>query len=238
MKHFDIYPESLRDRPLSQSLSEEPTIHDGCIIVDSDIGAWTEIGRNTLMMESSFGDYSYTAGDVDMIYTEVGKFCSIAARVRINPGNHPMERVTQHHMTYRRKAFGFAETDDAEFFEWRRAHRCVIGHDVWVGHGAIIMPGVSIGAGAVIGSGAVVTKNVEPYQIVVGIPAHPVRKRFSDDIIAQLLQIAWWDWDRQTLEARFDDFYNMDIFIEKYGSKQLPANTLSEDRQDRQRLAE
>ena len=166
----------------------------------------------------SIGDYSYTAGDDDMIYTEIGKFCSIASNVRINPGNHPMHRVTQHHMTYRRREFGFAETDDVEFFEWRRAHRCVIGNDVWIGHSATIMPGVCIGTGAVIGSGAVVTKDVEPYQIVVGVPARPIRKRFSDEIIAQLLDIAWWDWDRATLEARFEDLYDMDAFIAKYGT--------------------
>jgi phosphonate metabolism protein (transferase hexapeptide repeat family) len=233
MKHFDVYPESLKERRLGgKQLGEEPTIHEDCIIVDSEIGAWTEIGRRTMMIESSFGDYSYTAGDVDLIYTEVGKFCSIASHVRINPGNHPMHRVTQHHMTYRRKAFGLGESDDAEFFEWRRAHKCVIGHDVWIGHGAIIMPGVQVGTGAVIGAGAVVTKAVEPYQIVVGVPARPIRKRFPDTVIAQLLQIAWWDWDRSTLEARFDDLLDLDGFIQKYGQTE---HTLSGDGQ---RLAE
>jgi phosphonate metabolism protein (transferase hexapeptide repeat family) len=219
MKRYDVYPESLRARQ-GKALSAEPTIHDGCIIIDSEIGAWTEIGQGTTMIESSFGDYSYTAGDVDMIYTEVGKFCSIASDVRVNPGNHPMHRVTQHHMTYRRRAFGFADSDDAEFFEWRRSHKCVIGHDVWIGHGVTIMPGVSIGTGAVIGSGAVVTKNVEPYQIVVGVPAQPKRKRFSDDVIAQLLHIAWWDWDRAALAARFDELNDVDAFIKRYGQQQ------------------
>ncbi len=222
MPHYSIYPESLGGHP-SIPLGEAPTIHDGCMIVDSEIGAWTEIGRGTMMIESSLGDYSYTAGDVDMIYTEVGKFCSIASNVRINPGNHPMHRVTQHHMTYRRKAFGFGETDDTEFFEWRRAHKCVIGHDVWVGHGVTIMPGVSIGTGAVIGSGAVVTKDVAPYTIVVGVPAKPIRKRFSDAVIASLLQIAWWNWDRATLEARFDDLNDVDAFIERYGGPNANA---------------
>jgi phosphonate metabolism protein (transferase hexapeptide repeat family) len=217
MKHFDVYPESLKEIRFGKSLSEEPTIHDDCVIVDSEIGAWTEIGRGTMIIESSVVDYIYTAGDVDMIYTEVGKFCSIASHVRINPGNHPMQRVTQHHMTYRRKEFGFAETDDTDFFEWRRSHRCVIGNDVWIGHSATIMPGICIGTGAVIGSGAVVTKDVEPYQIVVGVPARPIRKRFSDEIITQLLDIAWWEWDRATLEARFEDFYDMDTFIARYG---------------------
>lgn len=205
------------EKPLPQGLREEPTIQEGCAIYNCDLGVWTEIGRNSRLIETSIGDYSYTDRDADMIYTQVGKFCSIASYVRINPGNHPMQRVTQHHMTYRRRQFGFSETEDDAFFEWRRAQRCVIGNDVWIGHGVTIMPGISIGTGAVIGSGAVVTKDVEPYQIVVGVPAHPIRKRFSEEVITQLLDIAWWDWDRATLEARFEDFYDMDTFIAKYG---------------------
>jgi phosphonate metabolism protein (transferase hexapeptide repeat family) len=150
------------------------------------------------------------------LYTEVGKFCSIASHVRINPGNHPMERVTQHHMTYRRREYGFSDHDDAAFFEWRRAHKCFIGHDGWIGHAATIMPGVVIGTGAVIGSGAVVTKDVEPYTIAVGIPARPMRKRFSSSVIDRLLAIAWWNWDRAKLEACFDDLLDINTFIEKH----------------------
>ncbi len=197
-------------------LSEQPTIHAGSFVVDSTVGAWTELGHNTMLIESTFGDYSYTACDVDIIYTDVGKFCSIASHVRINPGNHPMERVTQHHMTYRRAKFGFGETDDESFFDWRRSFRCTLGHDVWIGHGATIMPGVNIGTGAVIGSGAVVTKDIEPYTIAVGVPAKPVRKRFDDEVIAKLLQIAWWDWPRELLEQRFEDLQDVPAFLEKY----------------------
>jgi hypothetical protein len=214
MPYIAHHPENLTgDHTM---LSAQPTIHNGCIIIDSTVGAWTELGRNTMLIESTFGDYSYTAGDNDVIYTDIGKFCSIASHVRINPGNHPMERVTQHHMTYRRAKFGFAETDDAAFFEWRRSFRCTVGHDVWIGHNATIMPGVNIGTGAVIGAGAVVTRNVEPYTIAVGIPAKPIRKRFGAEIIEQLLRIAWWDWDRATLEARFGDLQNVPRFLEKY----------------------
>jgi phosphonate metabolism protein (transferase hexapeptide repeat family) len=137
--------------------------------------------------------------------------------VRINPGNHPMDRVTQHHMTYRRVEYGFADTDDEAFFEWRRARKCVIGHDVWIGHAAIVMPGVSIGTGAVIGSGAVVTKDVPAYTIAVGVPARPIRKRFSDDVIEALQRIAWWNWDRATLEERFAELNDVNAFVAKYG---------------------
>ena len=67
------------------------------------------------------------------------------------------------------------------------------------------MPGVTVGTGAVVGSGAVVTKDVAPYTIAVGVPAKPIRSRFPASIVEKLLQIAWWDWDRTTLEARFDE---------------------------------
>lgn len=218
LHHIDLHPKSdaLVQRFKNFKLGEEPYIHEDVIIHDCHIGSWTEIGRGTVMSEATFGDYSYTAGDASIIYTDVGKFCSIASHVRMNPGNHPMWRVTQHHMTYRRKQYNMGE-DDKDFFQWRREHRCVVGHDVWMGHGAIIMPGVKIGTGAVIGAGAVVTKDVEPYSIVVGVAAAPVRKRFSDEMIEKLLEIAWWDWDDETLRARFDDLLDPEIFIEKYG---------------------
>ena len=215
MKHIEVHPHELAGWKAKQ-LNEEPTIHESCRIYKSQVGAWTELMRGTTLVESSFDDYSYTAGDVSIIYTDVGKFCSIASHVRINPGNHPMWRVTQHHSTYRRRQYGFDTQDDEEFFDWRRAHRCTIGHDVWIGHGAIVMPGVTVGTGAVIGSGAVVTKDVPPYHIVGGVSAKLIRPRFSDDVVQKLLAIAWWDWDRATLEARFTELLDLESFLLKY----------------------
>lgn len=218
MQYIDLYPDSseLVAKYRNKKLGESPYIHDNVIIRDSHVGAWTEVGINSHIIESIFGDYSYAAGDVSIIYADVGKYCSIASHVRINPGNHPMWRVTQHHMTYRRKMYNLGE-DDADFFQWRRDHRVTVGHDVWIGHGAIIMPGITIGHGAVVGSGAVVTKDLEPYSINVGVAAKPIKKRFDDVTIDKLLDIQWWDWDRVTLEARFDDLLDMDSFVEKYG---------------------
>lgn len=171
---------------------------------------------NCTISESTIGDYTYCAGDASIIYSTIGKFCSIASHVRINPGNHPMQRITQYHMTYRRRMFGFAESDDSKFFAWRRAHRCTIGNVVWIGHAAIIMPGVTIGDGAVIGSAAVVTKDVPTYTIAGGVPAKLIRDRFPRDVAEKLRAIAWWDWSRAELAARFDD---LDRFLERYGER-------------------
>ena len=213
---IDVRPKKSHDRRAVR-LSETPFIHEGARIEKSRIGSWTEIGRDSHIVESTIGDYSYDDGDVSIFYAEIGKFCSLANRVRINPGNHPQDRVSQHHMTYRRRQFGLDALDDEEFFDWRRAHPCVIGHDVWIGHAAVILPGVRIGTGAVVGAAAVVTKDVEPYQVVVGVPARPVRKRFPDNVIACILQSEWWNWDRAALEERWRDLCSVDAFLEKYG---------------------
>jgi len=215
MTYFENYPE-IDNKALKPILTKEPTIHPTCILKAASLGSYTELMMHCHIVETSFDDYSYCAGNVQIIYSTVGKFCSIANSVRINPGNHPQWRVTQHHMTYRRVAFGFDETDDTAFFDWRRAHKCTIGHDVWIGHGAIVMPGVEIGHGAIIGSGAVVTKNIPPYAIAVGVPAKVIKYRFDEKTIEALLSIEWWNWDRAQLEKNFKDLNDVPTFIEKF----------------------
>jgi len=197
-------------------LSEVPFLHAGARVIRSRIGSWTEIGSNTLIVESTIGDYTYDDGDVSIACSQVGRYCSIANRVRINPGNHPRDRVTQHHLTYRRVQFGLDTTDDEEFFQWRRAHPCTIGHDVWIGHAAVILPGVTVGTGAVVGAGAVVTHDVEPYQVVAGVPARPIRYRFSREVIERILATSWWEWTRPQLEERWRDLCSVERFLEEY----------------------
>lgn len=197
-------------------LSDEPYVHDTAQVANSTAGAYTSIAAFNEIVESTIGDYTYTMENVTMNYTEVGKFCSIASQVCINPVNHPMDRVTQHHMTYRGVSYRLAEADDVEIFDWRRTHRVKIGHDVWIGHGAIIMKDVTIGDGAVVASGAVVTKDVAPYTVVGGIPAKKIKDRFPQHIVEKLQKIAWWDWSREQLEERFSELNHLDSFLEKY----------------------
>jgi hypothetical protein len=176
------------------------------------------VGPDNRTSHTAIGAYSYTGERVTIQNAVVGRFTSIAANVCIGPVNHPMDRVTQHHMTYRRCAYGLRDTDDEGLFQWRALQVAHIGHDVWIGHGAIVLAGVTIGTGAVVGAGAVVTQDVAPYTIVGGNPAHQIRKRFPRPIADALMRIAWWDWSREELLERLDDFSRLTDFLAKYGA--------------------
>ena len=76
---------------------------------------------------------------------------------------------------------------------------------MWIGYEAVILSGVTIGDGAIIGTRAVVTKDVPPYTIVGGVPAKPIRKRFSDDTISAMLKIKWWDWPEERIRHHISD---------------------------------
>jgi phosphonate metabolism protein (transferase hexapeptide repeat family) len=201
-----------------KSLSIEPTVDLTAQLHDVRLGAYCEVGARTILTEVAMGDYSYVVNDAQITYTTIGKFCSIAAMTRVNPGNHPMHRATQAHFTYRASAYFPGEADDAEFFAWRKEHHVNIGHDVWIGHGAIVLPGRSIGTGAVVAAGAVVTKDVPPYTIVAGNPARQIKRRFPVDIEQRLVNLAWWDWDHEALRAALPDFRRLAIteFLDKY----------------------
>ncbi|MBE1425023.1 phosphonate metabolism protein (transferase hexapeptide repeat family) [Desulfomicrobium macestii] len=199
-------------------LSPEPSIHPTAAIVDSTLGAWTEIGAQTEIISSTIGEYSYLCDRCHVMYTRIGKFCSIANHARLNPSNHPTSRASQHHFTYRSAKFGMGPDDDG-IFAWRQEHSVSLGHDVWIGHGALVMPGVTVGTGAVVASGAVVTKDVPDYAIVAGVPAKPIKYRFSPEIREKLTALAWWDWEHERLAAALKDFRELAVeaFVEKYG---------------------
>lgn len=196
----------------------EPRIHPTAELKGCKLGRYASIGERVVLREVTVGDFSYFERHSEAIYATIGKFCSIAANSRVNALDHPIERLTQHKVSYRPNEYFRWLGVDASFRERRQAQAVTIGHDVWIGHGAVIMPGLHIGNGAVIGANAVVTHDVPPYTIVTGVPARPLRPRFAADIAARIERLAWWDWPVEKLARAVPDMQAMPIeaFLDRW----------------------
>lgn len=196
----------------------EPRIHPTAELKGCKLGRYASIGERVVLREVTVGDFSYFERHSEAIYATIGKFCSIAANSRVNALDHPIERLTQHKVSYRPNEYFRWLGVDASFRERRQAQAVTIGHDVWIGHGAVIMPGLNIGNGAVIGANAVVTHDVPPYTIVTGVPARPLRPRFAADIAARIERLAWWDWPVEKLARAVPDMQAMPIeaFLDRW----------------------
>jgi phosphonate metabolism protein (transferase hexapeptide repeat family) len=196
-----------------------PRVHATAQLRDCDLGRFTDVGERVVMAESTLGDYSYVERGAEAIYTDIGKFCAIAANARINALQHPVERISQHKITYRPNEYFLGAKIDKDFRSLRQSKRVEIGHDVWIGHGVIIMPGVKVGHGAVVAAGAVVTKDVEPYAIVAGVAAERIRWRFKKSIRERIMSLGWWDWEHDRLAQAVDDMRRLSVeeFLERHG---------------------
>jgi acetyltransferase-like isoleucine patch superfamily enzyme len=149
----------------------------------------------------SIGMCSYIHGSVLPSDTIIGRYSSIANGVSVMPTGHPIERFTSSPVSYRTTEFGFNplssrfENGDFEIVEWEEKRgQIIIGNDVWIGEDVMLKPGVHIGDGAVIAARAVVTKDVEPYSIVGGVPARKIKSRFTDNVVEELVSLQWWKY--------------------------------------------
>lgn len=130
---------------------------------------------------------------------QIGKFCSIAcgAKFLFNSANHTLSSLSTYPFPLFFEEWGLEKKDVIN--AWDNKGDIVIGNDVWIGYKAVVLAGVTIGDGAIIGTRAVVTKNVPPYTIVGGVPAKPIKKRFSEETISALLEIQWWNWSKERI---------------------------------------
>ncbi len=133
----------------------------------------------------------------------IGKYCQIGADVAMHATNHPVHYLTTYINTNLFKG---------ELNKFKEKNEIIIGHDVWIGHNVIIVGNVNIGNGAILAAGSVVTKDVPAYNIVAGVPAKSINKRFSDSIIKEIEDLAWWNLSDQELEKIkplfFKDYQN------------------------------
>ena len=205
-------------RPASAPRDGSPRVHGTAQLRNATLGRFTELKERVQFCDSTLGDYSYIERHSEVIYSRIGKFCAIAADVLINALRHPMERISQHKMTYRPNEYFVGAKLDKTFRESRIQDAVEIGHDVWIGHGAIILPGVKIGHGAVVAAGAVVTKDVAPHAVAGGMPAAFIKWRFAPDISVRIISLGWWDWEHERLARAVDDMraLSVEAFLEKY----------------------
>jgi len=177
-------------------------------IIVGDYTMYNDFVNDPTKFENNNVLYHYPVNHDKLI---IGKYCSIAcgAKFMFTSGNHKKESLSTYPFPLFFEEWGLDRADITD--AWDNNGDTVIGNDVWIGYEAVIMQGVHIGDGAIIGTRAVVTRDVPPYTIVGGIPAKEIRKRFSQDVITQLLKLQWWNWDDKTVQERLPDIMRGDI---------------------------
>lgn len=213
-----VHPSSQVHNTVGQEGSK---IYQQCNVVDSRLGNHATVGdfsrlsncvlgnhvaiqRNAMMYSVSMGNYSYTGKNFTAWHCSIGAFCSLSWNVSIGGANHDYSRVTTHSFLYSGD-FGLMPDPEQPGYE-RFDNPCIIENDVWIAANVCICRGVTVHTGAVIAAGAVVTHDVEPYTIVAGVPARPIKKRFDDETIDLLLKSRWWEFSPDVIKNNFDLF--------------------------------
>ena len=188
---WKIYPRSQGHSTVYlQNVVTDPSISVGdYTIYDDFVNDPRDFQRNNVL-------YHYPINRERLV---IGKFCSIAcgAKFLFNSANHALGSLSTYIFPVLFEEWGL---DVARIPEaWDNRGDIMIGNDVWIGYDAVVLAGVTVGDGAIIAARAVVTKDVPPYTIVGGVPARPIRRRFSDSEIDQLLELNWWDWPEEKI---------------------------------------
>ena len=209
-KYCKIFDSELKNSTLGDNI----TIGDQATLNKSILESNIWINRRNFIFNSHIGRFSYTGIGTLIFSSTIGRFCSISWNVSIGGNNHPNDNVTTSTLS---RFYSLLSTAENEYVSnslkltLENMKPCQIGNDVLISSNAIILRDLKIGDGAIVGAGAVVTKDVEPYTVVAGVPARPIRRRFSDKIIADLLEIKWWNWPVDLINQNLDLIYKTKV---------------------------
>lgn len=192
---------------------DHQTVYLKNVITDSSI----EVGDYTMYNDFVQDPQDFERNNVLYHYPingnhlKIGKFCSIAcgAKFLFTSANHTMKSLSTYPFPIFFEEWGLDRKEITT--AWDNKGDIVIGNDVWIGYEAVVMSGVTVGDGAIIGTRAVVTKDVAPYTIVGGVPARPIRKRFSDEVISKLSELQWWNWPEEKIQKNIGAIQSGDL---------------------------
>ncbi len=192
---------TIPEKQIYPRTGDKQTIYLKNVITNSNItvGDYTiynDFVNDPVLFEKNNVLYHYPINHDKLI---IGRFCSIACGTRFlfNSANHTMTSLSTYTFPLFFEEWGLDRKEISS--SWDNKGDIIIGNDVWIGYEAVILAGVTIGEGAIIGTRSVVTKDVPPYTVVGGVPAKPIKKRFSEEAISSLLEIKWWNWSKEKI---------------------------------------
>lgn len=182
------------------------------IVYESKLARTVVVPMFTKVYYSTIDDYSYLSRKSFILRTDIGRYCSIASGCYIGMPGHRTDWISTSPVFFEGKNVFNISLSSVRNSTIKRTR---IGNDVWIGTNVLINEGITVGDGAVIGAGAVVTKDIEPYTIVGGIPAREIRKRFSTEQIEKLLRIKWWNKSINELKNELINIDSIEEYLEK-----------------------
>lgn len=183
---------------------------------NAETGEQTQLYKPYHIYNSQIGDYTYIAQNAYISETRIGRFCSVGPNLLCGWGIHPVNTLSTHPMFYSTQKQNGITLSKSDKIEERK--KITIGNDVMIGANVTILDGVTIGDGAIIGAGAIVSKDIAPYAIAVGSPIQISKYRYPPETIEKLLQIKWWNWEKDKLTEVEKYFDNVEEFVKKYSA--------------------
>lgn len=200
----------------NSKLDCKSSVGDDSIIRNSILNKYASINRRNQIINSKVGLFSYTGKGSVIIETQIGNYNSISWNVSIGASDHKLKNIS----TLPPWRFQLMITGINKAGKSNKQPKTFIGNDVLITSNVVIKKGLTIGDGAVIGAGAVVTKDVEPYAVMAGVPARKIKMRFSPEHIKELLQIKWWYWPEDYITKFSDLLFNTPLTTESLSKMQ------------------